>query len=161
MPFSVVIQHGFPDHVAVAFDDDVGAAPFVRLLGKERGVNAAEDDERAGRTGRAADGISAQRIAGVNADADDIAGPDGRRVERLERFVGDLRRAESFRRRVRKHVEPPRRHEADAERMVAGIDEMNGQVARHYTTLAVAVSAFLLVIRLPEQPWDPPLGGLL
>ena len=40
---------------------------------------------------RGADFVAAQRVAGVNADADDVAGLDGRQIERLERFVDNLR----------------------------------------------------------------------
>ena len=78
-----------PDGVAVALDDGGGAAELVGFLGIERGVDAAEDHRGAGRLGGAADLVAAQRVAGVDADADDVTRLDRREVERLERFVGD------------------------------------------------------------------------
>jgi hypothetical protein len=106
----------------------------VRFFWKQRGVDSAEDDEGTGLARRATDGISPQRIAGVNPETDDITGPNLRRLERIECFVGDLRPAEAFGRRVRENVQPPRRHEADPERQVTGINEVNRQSARHYTS---------------------------
>ena len=37
------------------------------------------------------DFVSAQRVAGMNADADDVAGLHGVEIERLQRLVGDPR----------------------------------------------------------------------
>ena len=54
-------------------------------------MNAAEDDPGALRPGEAADLVAAVRIGGVNADADDVAGRDGREVEGFERFVDQVR----------------------------------------------------------------------
>ena len=63
------------------------AAVLVRLLGKERRVNAAEDDPRAALARHAADLVAAQRVAGVDADADDVAGARScRHVERARAF---------------------------------------------------------------------------
>ena len=59
----------------------------AHAVGKEGGVDAAEYDVRACRTGRHADFIAAERVARVDADADDVAGCDGRGIEALERFV--------------------------------------------------------------------------
>ena len=89
MPARAVAQHLAPDDVAVALDDRVRPAELVRLVRIERGVNAAVDDGRAAALGRVADLVAAQRVAGVNADADDVAGLDGGEVDRLERFVDD------------------------------------------------------------------------
>ncbi len=73
--------------------------------------------------------VAAQRVARVDADADDVAGGDDRRVERFERFVGD-----DADRRTRagcglcQHVQPAGRDDADAKRHVARIDQMNAQI---------------------------------
>ena len=61
---------------------------FVRV---QRGVNAAIDDERAPVASDPADLVSAQGVARVDADADDVARRDGGRVELLEGLVGDER----------------------------------------------------------------------
>ena len=112
-----------PHDVAVALDDGVRPAELVRLVRVERGMNAAEHD-RGAAPGRPADLVAAQGVAGVNADADDVARLD-RRVERLERFVDEDGIAISARRRGREHVQPARRDDADAERHVAGVDEVD------------------------------------
>ena len=52
-------------------------------------MDAAEDDPGAALARRASDLVAAQGVAGVDADADDVAGRDGRQVERLERLVDD------------------------------------------------------------------------
>ena len=65
------------------------AAVLAHFVGIERGVNAAEDDGRPASRAPAGRPIAAQRVAGVDADADDIAGRDGRRIERFERLVDD------------------------------------------------------------------------
>ena len=83
---------------------------------------------RPGLPGRPADLVAAQRIAGMDADADDVAGVEGAEIERLERFVGDDRVAELARGRGGDDVEPARRDDADAEGDVARIDEMHLQM---------------------------------
>ena len=52
-------------------------------------MDAAEHDDRAPGSGERADLVAAQRVAGVNADADDVAGLHGAEIEWLERLVGD------------------------------------------------------------------------
>ncbi len=71
------------------------AAEVLRFLGIERRVDAAVDDHRAARARRGADLVAAQRVAGVDADADDVAGLHGLEIERLERLIGDPRIAEA------------------------------------------------------------------
>ena len=78
-----------PDQVAVALHHGVRLAALERLLRKQRGVNAAVHDPGAALAGHAADLVAAQRVAGVDADADDVAGRDCRWIDRLERFVDE------------------------------------------------------------------------
>ncbi len=89
-----IVEHLRPDDVAVALDDDVRAAEIARFLRKQRGMDAAVDDGGAARADQRPDLVAAERVTGVNADADDVAGPDRIDVERLERFVGDAGIAE-------------------------------------------------------------------
>ena len=70
-----------------------------------------------------ADLVAAQRVAGVDADADDVAGTHARGVEYLERFVADDRVA-ALRGRGGQHIQPARRDDGHAERDMAGIDKM-------------------------------------
>ena len=78
-----------PGKIAVALDDGVGFAAFERFFGKQGGVNAAVDDPGAAAARHAADGISAQGIAGVHADADDVAGLNGFGHNLLERLIDE------------------------------------------------------------------------
>ena len=84
-----MLEHQRPDHVAVAADHAVGAASFIRLVGIQRRVNAAEDHRRAARAHGRANLIAAQRISRVDPNPDDVAGVDGVELERLERFIDD------------------------------------------------------------------------
>ena len=68
---------------------------LMGLFREERGVNAAEYDQRACVAGQLPELIAAQRVARMDADAHHIARADGRRIQLIERFVGDNRIAES------------------------------------------------------------------
>ena len=114
-PRDAVLERPSPGQIAVTLDDGVGATEFVGLLREERGVDATVDHGRAGLPRQTTNLIAAERVARVDADADDIASDDGRRVQWLERFVGDDRVAVVPRRRLRQYVQPPRRDDADAE----------------------------------------------
>jgi hypothetical protein len=61
----------------------------VRLLGEERGVDAAEHDVRASGAGEPADLVPAHGVPTVNPDPHDIAGLNGADVEGLECLVRD------------------------------------------------------------------------
>ena len=61
-------------------------AGFVRI---ERGVDAAEDDERARCARQPANRVATQRVGGVDADADHVARPTVVEIERLEGLVDD------------------------------------------------------------------------
>ena len=69
--------------------------------------------------------VSTQRVAGVDADADHVTGLEDVSGDRFEGLIGEEWRAERLRRRPRQDVEPARGDDADAERDVAGIDEVN------------------------------------
>ncbi len=71
--------------------------------------------ERAARAGFASDLVSAQGVAGVDADADDVAGLDGRGIERIERLVAEDGIAAVKRRGGGEDVEPPRGDDGHAE----------------------------------------------
>ena len=73
-PRLAVAQHLTPDVIAIAPRHRVRAAELDRLVRIERRVNAAVDDVRAALARRAPDFVAAQRVAGMDADADDVAG---------------------------------------------------------------------------------------
>jgi hypothetical protein len=104
----------------------VRATERARLVGKERGMDAAEHDIRTCRTRRDADLVAAQRIAGVDADANDVARRDDSCVEALEGLVDQTGLTESDRRCRGQHIEPARGNNADTERHMTGIDKVNG-----------------------------------
>ena len=114
-----------PGQIAVAFDDGVGFAALEGFVGKERGVNSAIDDPGAAGAGHAADGVAAQGIAGVDADADDVAGLNGLGHNLLERFIDENGIADRSGRGGGEHEEPAGRDDRGAKGIVAGIDQMN------------------------------------
>ena len=84
------VGDGFaPGDVAVAFDHGVSVASFEGFFGKERGVDAAVDDPGTALAGDATDLVAAEGVAGVNADADDVAGLDGFGDDLLDGFVDE------------------------------------------------------------------------
>jgi len=120
-----MVDHDGPHDVAVAADDRVGAAELVRFVGIQGGVDSAVDDGRAARSQRDADLVPAQRIAGVDADADDVAGLNGVEIELLERFIDDARPSVLRRRRRAENEQPSRRDDADAKGQMARIHEVD------------------------------------
>ena len=65
------------------------ATEVARLVGIQRGVNAAEHDIGASGSRRGTELVAAQGVAGMDADADDVTLVDDGRVEGLERFVDE------------------------------------------------------------------------
>jgi hypothetical protein len=76
-------------------------------------VDAAVDHNGPSRSREHPDLVSAKGIAGVNADADDIAGPKGVDGEWLEGFVCDLRAPIRCRSRRGEDEQPSRRDHPD------------------------------------------------
>ena len=110
-----VVEHERPDDITVAFDDGMRAAETVRLFGIKRRVDAAEDHRRTSRPRDHADFVAAKRVAGVNADADDVARLHAAQIEGLEGFVCDLRATKRRRSRPGEDEQPPRGDHANAE----------------------------------------------
>jgi hypothetical protein len=67
----------------------MGLAAFEGFFREEGGVDAAVDDPSSTFAGDAADFVAAERVAGVYADADDVAGLDGFGEDLLEGFVDE------------------------------------------------------------------------
>src|SRR5262249_9897141 len=105
--------------------DGVGRPLARRLVGKQRRVDAAEDDPRAARADLTADVIPAERVAGMDPDADDITRLDRVEIDRFQGFVRDLRIAPAAAGRGRQDVQPAWRNDGDAERLRARIDQMD------------------------------------
>ena len=94
------------------------------FLGIQRGMNAAEHHVRAARTRLLADLVPLNRVARMNADADDVAGSDGREVHAIQCFIDKNRIAPLVTGSRREDVQPPGRDDRDAERQIAWIDQM-------------------------------------
>jgi hypothetical protein len=104
----------------------VGPAEVARFLGEQGRVYPAVDDCRAAGPHKRADFVSAQRVAGVNADADDVSRLDRVHFERFKCFVRDAGVAELRRSGTGENEQPTRSDDADAEGEMTRIDEMNG-----------------------------------
>ena len=97
----------------------------VRFIREQRRVNAAVDHPRAARAYGAADLIATARVAGVDADADDIARRNGLEIERLQRFIDDDRIAPGRSCGGCQHIQPSRRDDGHAKREVARIHKVD------------------------------------
>ena len=130
-----------PGKIAIALYDGVGFATLESFLWKQRGVNAAINDPGAAAASHAADSVSAERIAGVHADADDVAGLNGLGHNLLERLIDENGIADGTGCRGCKHEEPTRSDDGGAKGIIAGIDQMNAQ----------SFQPFALLVRLASQ----------
>ena len=75
--------------IAVTGDHRMRRAVRANFVRKQRGVNAAEDDEGAFAARDLPDGVSAKRVSGVNTNSDDVAAGDSIDIKRLEGLVDD------------------------------------------------------------------------
>ena len=100
---------------------------FQRLLRIKRRMNAAEHDVSAALAREASHGVAAQRIAGVDADADDVAGRNALGNQTFKSFVTNLRIAKFDWRRGRQHVQPTWRDDGGSECGIAGVYQMDRQ----------------------------------
>ena len=75
--------------IAVTRDHGMRRAVRADFVRKQRGVNAAEDDEGALGARDLADGVSAKRVGGVNTNSHDVAAGDSIDVKGLEGLVDD------------------------------------------------------------------------
>ena len=97
---------------------------FPSFIREQRRMDAAEHDPRTALTRHAADRVAAQRIAGVDADTDDVPGRNIGGIDLVERFVNEVRVSPSRPGRGGQHVQPARGNDRDAEHRVAGVDQM-------------------------------------
>ena len=122
MAGDAVAHHLRPDDVAVALDDGVRAAMFPRFVRKERRVDAAVDHPCAALARLASHFVSAQRVAGMNADADHVSGLDVLDLEGRQRFVDEVGITPLASRRRGENVEPAGSDHGHAKGHVARID---------------------------------------
>src|SRR6516164_5521285 len=87
---------------------------------------------------RAAQFVSAQGVAGVNANAHNVALVNALQIEMLQSFIADLGIPERSIRRGRQHVKPSRSNDGSAEGSIAWIDEMDAHGSRFGKQLSLA-----------------------
>ena len=88
-------------------------------------MNAAVHHVRAARLRSAADLVAPQAVQRMDADADDVAGADGIKIELFKRFIDDVRIAVLGRCGRREHIQPAGRNNGNSKGHVAWIDEMD------------------------------------
>ena len=120
-----------PGDIAIAFDDGVGVAALEGFFGEEGGVDAAVDDRCAAFVGEAAYFVAAESVAGVDADAYDVAGLDGGGVDLLDGLVDEDGVAGGAWRGGGKDEEPARGDDSRAKCIVTGIDKVNAHWNRN------------------------------
>jgi len=114
-----------PDHVSIALDHRMSAAQFMGLVGIEGGVNASKHDVGAAFAGQLPDLVAAERVGGVDADADNIAGLNLIQFYRLQGLVHQAGIAKARGCRRCEHIQPARGYDRGAKRNFTGIDEVN------------------------------------
>ena len=125
VPGHAVANYLVPDDVAIAFDHRMCPAPLKRLFRIERGMDSPEHDPGAALACRASDLVSSQGVAGVNANADDVAGLDALQIEMFQSFIADFGIAERLIGRGGQNVQPSWRDDCGPEGGIAWIDKMN------------------------------------
>ena len=110
--------------IAVAAHRRMRLSALVAFVRKERGVDPAVDDQAPRARAMLPDLIAAQRVAGMDADADNVAGGNGVRIQRIQRLVDEDRLAIFGRRRRREDEQPSWRDHSRTEGDVTGIDQM-------------------------------------
>src|SRR5579872_1225853 len=114
-----------PDQVPVAPHDGVGCSLARCLVWEQRRVNTAEDHVRAAPPDLPADLIPTERVASVDANADDIPRSDRAEIDRVQGFVDDVRFTPTVARRPSQDIQPTRRNDGDSERRGARVNQMN------------------------------------
>ena len=114
-----------PGALAVSLDHGVRTAQSECLVRVKRRVDPAVNHECAGLARQLPHLVSAQGVAGMDADAHHVTGLDLARCHRFEHFVGEPRRAERRRGCACEHVQPAWRDDANAKRDMTGINEVN------------------------------------
>ncbi len=120
-----VFEHQGPHDVSIAANDRVRAAELMGLIREQCSVDAAEHDMCTTCVRARPDVVAAQCVPRVDANADDVAGLHGVHVERFQCLVDDMWPTVHWRCRTRQHEEPTGRDDANAERQVTWINEMD------------------------------------
>ena len=125
MACQAVCHHLRPHQVAIALHHGMRQAVLQRFLGKQRRVNTAIHHPRAPLARHPAHLVSAQSVARVHADADDVAGLNALGDNLFQRFVDENRVSHRPGCRRRQNEQPTGGDDSRAKRIVAGIHQKN------------------------------------
>jgi hypothetical protein len=154
-----MVDHQRPHHIAVAEDDGVRAATFMRFVGIQRRVYAAEDHRRPARSRRGTNFIAAQCISRVDPNPDDVAGADGVEIERLERLVDDAWPSVCRWSSRAQNEQPARRDHAHAEGQMAGVHQVDGHSTPQQAGSGVALTTAVDIVTLLHGSSSAPEGS--
>src|SRR5579864_2969012 len=124
---SVVFQDLCPHNIAVPFNHGVCASEIERLLWIKGCVNSTEHHICALLSSQSANLIATQSIAGVDSNSHNIPGRNAFDIQLLQCFVNDQRIAKAGGSSSGEYIKPARRDHANAEGLVARINEINFQ----------------------------------
>src|ERR1019366_4104441 len=139
-------HHLAPRNIAISLHHGVSITVFQGLFGKQRSVNATIDHPRAALARHSTDLISAESIARMYADADDISRHDAFRHNLLQRLIDENGISRCLRCRRRKDKQPSWRYDGRTERIVAGIYEMNPHRIRPFPRASTVASERVFTI---------------
>lgn len=125
-----VVEDFRPNDVAIAFNGGVGGSEFENLFREKGGVDAAVNDSGTEVAGDFPDGVTAEGVPGVYADADDVTFINGGRVELFEGLIADDGVAEDRGGGGGEHVEPAGGNHRGTEGHIAGIDQVDAGSGR-------------------------------
>jgi hypothetical protein len=155
-----------PDQVAVAANHGVARPVREGFVWKQRGVNAPEHDPRAALSNGPADFVTAQRVACVDSDSDDVARLDAYHIEPVQCLIDDVGIAPVVSGRRRQNVQPPRRNNRHTEGLVTRIDQMNawhsptyhGCWSTHHVTRSTIAPQTAVDVCQPRAAWAESLA---
>src|ERR1035438_6158342 len=124
-----VTENAIPDDVAVASYDHMCAAVLKRLLRIKRGMDSPEHNPGAALPSRASHLVSSQGVAGVNANAHDVAWLNALQILVLEGFIADFGIPEGLGSRAGQHVKPSWGDDCSSEGGIAWINEVDAHVS--------------------------------
>src|SRR5581483_8435141 len=120
-----VTENAIPDRVAVALHNHMCAALLKRLLRIERGMDSPKHNPGSPIACCAAHFVSSKGVAGVNANAHDVASLNTLSIDLLQSFIAEFETHVRVSGRGGQHVQPSWGYDSSYEGGIAGINEMD------------------------------------
>jgi hypothetical protein len=121
---SEILKGLCPREIAISANHSVRSAVLEGLFGVQGGMDPAEYHAGAALSRHATNGVAAQSIAGMNADADDVAWFDAGGVPMFEGFIANYGVAKGGWRSRRQNVKPAGSDNGSSKGRVARVDQM-------------------------------------